>query len=220
MEYGMEHNNFIAEVNEELKFDRVSDFGRKFSLPIFIALVGLLLLVGVWRIYVYVNEQKIEKLGDSFSEALEIADNGPSAVAMGKLTEIEANGVGNYPDLARLYKADLFKKNGDVGQAKQQLLFVMQDQAAASLLKNVARLKLAYLLADEGDLDGVTKNIQPFLNDQSSFQLLAWEALGLVYVKQNKNKQAEIYFNKILDRDKTSSGVAQRARLMLDVLAT
>ncbi|MDN5249436.1 tetratricopeptide repeat protein [Bartonella sp. TP] len=216
----MEHNNFIDEVNEELKLDRMSDFGRKFALPILISLVSLLFLVGAWRIYVYVKEQRIEKLGDSFSEALEIADRGQSALALGKLTEIEASRIGNYPDLARLSKANLLKKNGSVVQAKQQLLFVMQDQAAPILLKNIARLKLSYLFADEGDVDAVTKNVEPFLNDQSSFQLLAWEALGLAYVKQNKSKQAEIYFHKILDHDKTSSGVAQRARLMLDVLAT
>lgn len=222
----IDDNKFINEINEELKLERMRSLNARFGLPLIMALVALMILIGGWSIYSYVKQNRKEKIGDAFTAALlaadaaDAADTGNFTQALANLDKVQASNIANYANLALLRKATLLQKHGDVARAKQDLSIVLHDANAPIMLQDVARLKLSYLLIDEGDLKALTQMVSPFDKDDNPFQLLSWEALGLAYLKHNDIKQAANYFNKILNRDKSSSDIAQRARLVLATMSS
>src|SRR6185295_2041979 len=98
----------------------------------------------------YWTESKANKSGDDFAAALTLANSGKSDEALAALDQLEKDGYGAYPLLARLRAATVLEAKGDAAGAVKEFDEVSNDSSIPEALRDTARLRAAHTLAARG----------------------------------------------------------------------
>jgi hypothetical protein len=208
----MSNDNFISEINEELRSDRLRKFWRSFGVYVIGIMVGIVLLVGVQEGWTWWTSTNSAKSSDEFYTALELADGGDFAGAEKALQQVEAQGFAGYPQLAKFRSAGLLAQQGKTAEA------VAAYDTLAGTEKNVRLREVALalagmLLVDGGDVAQVEQRVGALATGASAMRNLAREALGLVNLKAGKLDEAQKQFQAIADD--VATGSEQKTRVSL-----
>ena len=214
----MSDDTFIREVNEELRKDQAKALWQRFGMP----LIGLAVLIVVgtaaFVAYRYWDESRANRSGDAFSQALKLANDGKSDEALAALDQLEKDGYGAYPLLARMRAATVKADKGDVAAAVADFDAVAADGAIPAGLRDMARLRAALLLVDSGSFADVSSRVEPLTADTNPLRHTAREALGLAAWKEGKSDDALKLFDQIAADDAAPQNARQRATLMSELI--
>jgi hypothetical protein len=217
----MAHNDdsFFREVNEELRSDQMHNAWKRYGR---IAIgVAVLVVVGTagWRGYEYWESHGSSQSGDRFIAALTLASEGKNDEALSALGAIEQDGTGAYPVLAKLRAASVQQAKGDTAAAVEAYRQVGNDGAAPQAIRDLAKLRAAWILIDTGSYEDVSAEAQVMTAQGHVLASSAREALGLAAYKAGNMPQAKQWFQQIADDAQASRNVANRAQIMLDNIA-
>lgn len=213
-----DNDSFIREVNEELRSDQMKTVWKRFGKVI----IGLAVLIVVGtaadRAYNYWNTEKASEAGDRFLAALQLASENKAAEAKTALEALEKEGHGAYPVLARLRAATLAAEGGDVDGAMAGFAAIAADTTVAEPVRNVARLRAAFLMVDTQPYDKVAAEVEPLAVAGNAMRHSAREALGLSAYRNGDFKRAREWFQQIVDDAEAPRNVGSRAQMLLDVM--
>jgi hypothetical protein len=217
----MAHNDdsFFREVNEELRSDQLRSAWTRYGR---VAIgVAALIIVGTaaYRGYEYWNTHNSSQSGDRFIAALTLASEGKNDEALTALDAIAADGTGSYPVLARLRAAGVQQSNGDTVAAIAAYHQIGNDTSAPAAIRDLAKLKAAWLLIDTGTYEQVAAEAQVMTSQGHVLASSAREALGLSAYRADDMPQAKQWFQQIVDDAQAPRNVANRAQIMLDNIA-
>lgn len=214
----MSDDSFIREVNEELRSDRFHAMGRRYG-PFVIALaVAVVLGTAGYVAYDYWSANRAARSGDAFSQALDLANQGEKDKALAAFEQIEKDGHGAYPVLARMRAATVLADKGDFDGAVKSFDAVAADGSVPDSVRDIARLRAGYILVDHGSYDDVAKRVEPLTGDENAMRNSAREALGLAAWKAGKMDDAMNLFQKIVDDQATPQSLRQRAQMMTELI--
>ncbi|WP_185985181.1 tetratricopeptide repeat protein [Aureimonas mangrovi] len=215
----MSDDTFIREVNEEIRQERVRSFWSRFGwLVITFVVVAILGTIG----YVLWERHRASVAaadGDRYLAAIEMADNGDLAGATEGFEALASDGVGAYPHLARLRLAGALEASGDLSGAVTALDEVTDASGAPRGLRDVAAVRAAYILVDTGTPDDVRQRVERLTGESEPLRHQAREALGLSLWKAGDGEAAQPFFEQLTSDAGAPSGMPQRARLILDLIA-
>jgi len=214
----MSDDSFIREVEEELRSDRLKKVWDRFGA--FIIGAAILIVVGTaaWRGWEYYSERQASASGDRFLAALNLANEGKSDEALAALQALEDDGYGAYPVLARMRAATVLEEQGDAAGAVAAFDAVAADGSAPDAVRDMARIRAAYILVDTGSADDVAQRAEPLSADTSPLRHAAREALGLAAWKEGRLGDAKVLFQQIVDDLNAPRNAKQRAAIMLDLI--
>jgi len=214
----MSDDSFIREVEEELRSDRLKKVWDQFGA--FIIAAAILIVVGTaaWRGWEYYSERQASASGDRFLAALNLANEGKSDEALAALQSLEDDGYGAYPVLARMRAATVLEEKGDAAGAVAAFDAVAADGSAPDAVRDMARIRAAYILVDTGSADDVAQRAEPLSADTSPLRHAAREALGLAAWKDGRMGDAKVLFQQIVDDLNAPRNAKQRAAIMLDLI--
>ncbi|MAZ19119.1 MAG: hypothetical protein CL535_22700 [Ahrensia sp.] len=214
----MSDDSFIREVEEELRSDRLKKVWNQFGA--FIIGAAILIVVGTaaWRGWEYYSERQASASGDRFLAALNLANEGKSDEALTALQALEDDGYGAYPVLARMRAATVLEEKGDAAGAVAAFDEVAADGSAPDAVRDMARIRAAYILVDTGTADQVAERAEPLSADTSPLRHAAREALGLAAWKDGRLGDAKVLFQQIVDDLNAPRNAKQRAAIMLDLI--
>lgn len=214
----MSDDSFIREVEEELRSDRLKKVWNQFG-PIIIG-AAILIVVGTaaWRGWEYYSERQASASGDRFLAALNLANEGKSDEALAALQSLESDGYGAYPVLARMRAATVLEEKGDTAGAVAAFDAVAADGSAPDAVRDMAKIRAAYILVDTGSADDVAQRAEPLSADTSPLRHAAREALGLAAWKDGRLGDAKVLFQQIVDDPAAPRNAKQRASIMLDLI--
>lgn len=214
----MSDDSFIREVDEELRQDQARALWKRFG-PYFIgAAVAIVVATAGWRFYQYTVESKANASGDRFLAALELAAEGKTDEAAEALEALQADGYGSYPVLARMREATLKAQAGDPAGAVVAFDAVAADGTIPDVIRDMARLRAALLLVDNGSYDDVAERVEPLTGDANALRYSAREALGLSAWKAGNVGDAEKLFDQIAGDPAAPRALAARAGIMLELI--
>src|SRR5262249_37620629 len=217
-EFLMSDDSFFREVNEELRQDQAKALWDRYG-PAFIVLAVLIVLATAayvgWQYWV---ETKANKSGDDFSAALLLANSDKPDEALAARDQLEKDGYGAYPLLARMRAATVLSAKGDFAGAVKQFDDVSNDTSIPDSIRDMARLRAALVLVDNGSYDDVATRVQPLIDDANMLRHSAREALGLAAWKAGKAKDALTLFDQISDDEAAPRNLRQRAQLMSELI--
>jgi hypothetical protein len=214
----MADDNFIREVNEEYRQDQAKAlFDRYGFWAIGIAIVIILAVAG-WRGYDYWQSKQAASSGDAFSRALTLATDGKTDEAIKAFDDLEKNGHGVYPVLARMRAATGLADKGDYKGAVAGFDEVAADKSVPQSIRDIASLRSAYLLVDHGSYADVAKRAEALTDDSNPLRFSAREALGLAAWKAGKNSDALKLFDEISGDQNAPAAIRQRANLMAELI--
>lgn len=214
----MADDSFIREVNEELRSEQMKAVWRRFG-PILIgAAVAIVIGTAAYVGYNHWSESKASASGDQFLAALDLGNAGKNDEAMLILSELEKQGHGAYPVLATLRIAGLQLKEGHVNEAIAGFDAVAADKNAPVSIREVARLRAAYILVDTGGYDDVASRVETLTADNNPMRGSAREVLALAAYKAGRMDDATKLFQQNSDDMTISAGLRQRSNTMLDLI--
>lgn len=212
-----EHDSFIREVNEELRSDQMKAIWKQYGLLIVGIAVAIVIGTAGYRGYVYWSGLQASASGDRFIEAMKLASENKTDEAVAALQQLEKDGYGAYPVLARMRAATLQSEKDPKGAA-QAFAAVAADTSVPDAVRDVARLRAGWLLIDNGTYDDVSKQVEVLSDPDNPMRHSAREALGLSAYKNGNFKQAKDWFQAIANDRQTPVNVGHRAQIMLDVM--
>lgn len=214
----MSDDSFIREVNEEIRREQAQALWDRFG-PAILGIAILIVLATAAVVgYRYWDETRANRSGDAFSAALKLANDGKNDEAIAALDQLEKDGYGAYPLLARMRAATVKADKGDVDGAVKDFDAVAADGAIPAGIRDMARLRAALLLVDHGSFADVSSRVEALTADTNPLRHSAREALGLAAWKDGKSADALKLFDQISSDDGAPRNVRQRAQLMSELI--
>lgn len=212
-------DSFIREVNDELRSEQMSKAWKRFGRILIGAAVLLVVGVAGHRGYEYWHSNNASASGDRFVTAIDLAGDKKNDEALAAFSELEKDGTGSYPVLAKLRTAALQAEKGDKAAAIATFQAISKDNAVPALVRDVAKLRAAFLLVDTAGYEQVAAEAELLSSDGHALRFSAREVLGLAAYKADNMKQAKDWFTQITNAADAPRNVASRAQIMLDNIA-
>ncbi|MEX0954438.1 MAG: tetratricopeptide repeat protein [Rhizobiaceae bacterium] len=214
----MSDDSFIREVNEELRQDQAKALWKRYGPIVIGAAVAVVLATAAWVGYEYWVQSRANASGDRFSAALDMAEQGQSDEALAAFEELEAEGYGAYPVLARLRAATVLAGQGDLDGAVSEFDAVAADGSVPAAIRDMARLRAGYILVDSGSYEEVSSRVEVLTADSSHLRHAAREALALSAWREGRSADALSLFEQIVADDAAPRNTRQRAGVMVELI--
>lgn len=193
----MSNENFIREIDEELRSDQMRALWRNFGPWIIAAAVLLVVGVAGWEGWQWWNNSNAARSSDQFYSALTLADGTDIAAAQQALDEVETQGTGSYPLLARFREAALLVKDGKTAEATAAYDAIATGETNQHI-RGMALVLAAYTLVDSGQVAQVEQRVGGLAVPGNPMRNAAREALGLTRYKAGDLNGALADFEAVL----------------------
>ncbi|MEJ6781164.1 tetratricopeptide repeat protein [Aminobacter sp. Piv2-1] len=214
----MSDDSFFREVNEEIRQEQAKALWDRYG-PIAILLAVLVVLgTGLFVAWEYWVDSRANRSGDQFSQALTLANSGKADEALAAFETLEKDGYGAYPLLARMRAATVQADKGDFKAAVAGFDEVAADGSIPSVIRDMARLRAALLLVDNGSYADVSSRVEALTADTNPLRHSAREALGLSAWKEGKFADALKLFEQISADEAAPRNARQRADILAELI--
>ena len=214
----MSDDSFFREVDQELRQDQAKAIWDRFGPLIIGVAVGVVLVTAGWVAWDYWTQMRANRSGDAYSQALSLAREGRTEEAKTALAELEADGYGAYPVLARMRSATLLAEAGDHQGAIAGFDSVAADRAVPVSIREMARLRAGLLLVDHGSYADVSQRVEALTAETNTLRHSAREALALSAWKEGRHADAATLFSQIADDEGAPRNARQRAEVMSELI--
>lgn len=214
----MSDDSFIREVNEELRQDQARALWDRYGPYVLAIAIAVVLVTAAWVGWDYWTRSRADASGDRFSQALTLAEEGRTDEALAALESLQADGYGAYPVLARLRTATLLAARGDTDAAVAAFDAVAGDGSVPAALRDMARLRAAYILVDHGSHADVASRVEALTADGNELRHSAREALGLAAWKDGRASDALTLFEQLASDAQAPGALRDRATLMAELI--
>ena len=207
---------FIKEVDDELKEEKLAKLWRRLAPYIVGFSVGIILFVaGIvgWENY---SKNKSQRIGDDFTSAVVLINEKDIDTALIALDEITDEASDGYVTMAKMKKATLLIKQNKVEEGLNVFLD-LEKSAFDQSFKDMATIMYVLNAMDYKSSDELLKKIERLTFD-SEWSFSALELKAFLFLKKNDKNSANEVFEKILSKKNPPSTLAGRARDMIDHL--
>jgi hypothetical protein len=210
--------DFIREVDEEYRRDRIMEIWKRYSGVI----VGVILLVvagvGGWRYWQHVERQRAEAAAVRYEEAVRLARAGKTEEAEQSLEALAKDAPQGYQALSRFrLAAELGRQNAEDGAKAYDALAA--DARIEPVMQDLARLRAAMLRLETAEAAAVQPALERLATPTGVWRHTARELLGLLALKRGDYDGAGRWFDQIAaDRD-APQGLRGRLELYTSIVA-
>jgi hypothetical protein len=210
--------DFIREVDEEYRRDRILAIWKRYSGVIVGVIVLVVAGVGGWRYWQHVERQRAEAAAVRYEEAVRLAREGKSDEAEQRLAALVKEAPPGYQTLSRFrLAAEQGRQNADEGAKAYDALAA--DGGVEPVMQDLARLRAAMLRIDTADPAAVQPSLERLATPTNVWRHTARELLGLSALKRGDYDAAGRWFDQIAaDRD-TPQGLRGRLELYTSLVA-
>ena len=207
---------FIREVDEELKEEKYAKLWKKIAPYVISLALGIILfttsIVG-WDSYI---ENSKQKLGDDFTAAVELIkeeDIDTALIALERITDKSSDG---YVTLSKMKKAAILinKKNIEGGLS---IYLDLENTAIDQSFRDMATILYVLNALDYVEPLKLLEKINK-LSIDSPWKFSALELKGFIFFKNNDLSRAKQTFQEIIDMGNAPSTLSSRARDMIEFM--
>ncbi len=209
--------DIFDEVEEDLRRAKAEALWKKYWPVIASAAAAVVLVVGGWRFYDYLQAQRSAAAGAKFEAALRVS-RASQQDAETQFAALAAEAPSGYRILSRFRHATELAAR-DKAEAVRVLDALGTDAGIGSVLQDLARLRAAYLLVDTAPPADLVQRAEPLAGADRPFRHSAREILALAAVRAGDRATAERWIKAIQDDRESPQGVRGRADLMSTVFS-
>ena len=210
--------DFFREVYEELRNDRMRSLWRNYGKFILAGIVFIVVATAAYRFYLHWSQTRSAQSGDQFLQALEFAGNGDFSKAQTILAQLEKEGYGAYPTLARLRLAGTLLADKKPVEALAAYDRIAGDRMVSTEMRDYAVLQAAMIGVDHESYDAVVKRTQPLLVGDNPWRYLAREARLLSAWKAGRVEEAAKIVAELKAAISIPQGLRQRIAIFEDLI--
>ena len=212
----MSSDQFIYEVDEDLKRERQQElwnrYGRWVIAAVLVVVLGVAASVG-WRHY---QANRTAKAALAYAAAVAMPA-GKSEESLKALKALGADGPSGFAELARLQEVAQLSRQGNDPAAAAVYDAMSGDDGVAEPFRNVATLLYVLATLDKGDAAALEARLAPLAAPTSPWRYSALELTALLARKRGDDARAREVFKRLADDTSTPPGVRARAAEFLAV---
>ena len=207
--------SLFREVDEEVRQEQYKKLWDKFG-NYFVALCFVIVaaVAGV-KGYQYFQKKQSEAAAVVYFDGVKRAADGKFDDAMRALAAVNHPG---FKQLGLLQQASVLAEQGKTKEAVAAFDALVADQSVDASLRDLARIRAGYLLADSLKPDELISRLGSFDKDGQVWRHAAREIFGLAAYRTGDYSMADRYFNAIFADQDTPQEMRQRAQMMIQIL--
>lgn len=213
----VESNEFIREVDEEYRRDRIAEAWRRYNGVIVALAVLAIAAVGGWRYWQHVERTRAEAAAARYQEALRLDQDGKGEEAAQTLRGLTSDSAAGYRLLARFrLAAEEGQKAAEEGAKAYDALAA--DGSVPPLLQDLARLRAAMLRMD-ADAAAAQGALERLASPTNAWRHTAREMLGLAALRKGELDAAGRRFDEIAADRETPQSLRSRLEIYTALVA-
>jgi len=212
------NDEFIREVDEEYRRDRVAQIWKRYNGVIIGALILAVALVGGWRYWEHREETKAQAAAVRFEDALKLSRDGSADEAEKTFEALAKDSPAGYALIGRFRLAAEIGK-GSAEEGAKAFDALAADRGIEATWQDLARLRAAMLRMDLADPGPARQSLESLATPTNMWRHTARELLGLSGLKAGDMDFAGRWFDQIAaDRD-TPPALRQRLQIYTALVA-
>ncbi len=212
------NEQFLREVDEELRRDQAMDFGRRYGIWIAVAIVAALAAFAGYLFWQHRQSQAAAAQGVTLQSAYDSLGANKPAEAAKPLAELAGSGNDGYSVLARYTQADLLLQKNDLKGAAAKFAEVAGDTSVAQPFRDLALIRQTTAEFDTLKPDVVVARLRTIAAPGNPWFGSAGELVAAAYLRQGKRDLAGKLFGQIAKDEDVPATIRQRAVQMAGVL--
>jgi hypothetical protein len=210
----MSDTQFIREIDEELRRERLAKLWERYGHYVVGAAVLIVAATAGWRGWEWYQLREGIKIGSRFEAALTLAESGKHAEAEQEFAALAQEATWGYRLLARMrLAAETGTRDAAAGAAAYDA--IAADGSIDAAVRDVARLRAALLLLDTAQVAEIASRVEPLMAPGSPFRFSARETLALARYKAGEREAARKMFAELAVDPRTPPALRNRAEVML-----
>ena len=211
--------DFINEVEEELRKDEYNRLLRRYGPYILAVIVAIVAGAGFIEYQKYAKDKAARATSASYVAASDAAAAGNIDQSFAGFMDIAEKAPAGYAGLSLVRAATLKLETGDGVEAVRLL-----DQAAITFETprhaQLAQIKAAYILANDGAYSDVINRIGPLIEKDAPYEFLARELMGFAALKSGDETLAREQFGYLESIPGVPPTIKERAKQNLSLMRT
>ena len=212
----MTDESLFREVDEEVRQDQAKEIWTRYGNLISAVGIGVVLAVAALKGWQYMQVKQAESAGKVFFEAAKLAADGKTEDAVSAFKAVNHAGFGL---LAKVREAAALAKGGKADDAVKLYDAIAADTAADAAIRDLARVRAGYLLADKLKPDELLARLGSLDVETGPWRHAAREIFGLSAWRTGDYSMADRYMNAIVADPESSAPARQRASRMVQLIA-
>ncbi len=207
-----ESNEFIREVDEEYRRDRIAQAWKRYNSIIIGLAILLVAAVGGWRWWQHIERTRAEAAAMRYEDAVRLSREGKTEEAERALEALAKDTSGGYRLLSRFrLAAELGVQNAEDGAKAYDAL--ASDPTVNPVWQDLARLRAAMLRMEDGEATAVQPVLERLATPTNPWRHTARELLGLLGLKRGDYDFAGKWFYQIAADRETQQGLRSRLEI-------
>ncbi len=210
-------SEIFNEIDEDLRREQLKKLWDKYSFVVIAAAILIVVGVGGWRGYQYLEAQKAAEAGSAFEAAIGLSEQGKKAEAEAAFTKIATEGAKGYRALARL-RAAADAAAADPKAAAKLYDSIAADPAISVTEQDLARIRAASLVMETEPYAEMLKRLEPATAESRTFRHTARELLALSAYRTNDTTAARQWLDMIGNDARTPASMRSRTEALQALL--
>ncbi len=211
----MSDESLFREVDEEVRQEQFKKLWERFGnyavALCFVVVAGVAGLKG-WQ---YWQVKQSEAAAQVYFEAVALAAGGKAEEAEAQFASVQHAG---FSQLARIREAGVLASQGKTEEAVKIYDALAADASADPALRDLARIRAGYLLADSVAPDRLLSRLGSLDRDGNIWRHTAREIFGIAAFRTGDYSMADRYMNAIFADPDAPAAMRQRAQAMIQLL--
>jgi hypothetical protein len=207
--------SLFREVDEEVRQEQYKKLWERFgNYAIALCLAVVVGVAGVkgWQ---YWQAKQSEAAAQIYFDAVKLAADGKAEEALAQFAKVRHAGYGQ---LARIRQAGVVASQGKAEDAVKIYDAVAADGAADPVLRDLARIRAGYVLADTVAPDQLLSRLGILDREGNPWRHAAREIFGIAAFRTGDYSMADRYMAAIFADPETPASLRQRAQIMIQLL--
>ena len=211
--------DFINEVEEELRKDEYNRLLRRYGPLIVAVIVAIVAVTGYMEYQKFSKDKAARATSASYVAASDKAAAGNVDQSISDFMDIADKAPAGYAGLSLVRAAALKLEAGDSAEAVRLL-----DRAAGVFEtrrhEQLAQIKAAYILANDGAYSDVINRLGPLMEKDAPYEFLARELMGFAALKSGDETLAREQFGYLESIPGVPATIKERAKQNLSLMRT
>lgn len=213
-----EQDVFMREVDDALRQDEMSNFFKRFGIPVIAAIVVGLAALGGYLWWQHSKTESEGERGEQLIVAIDRVEAGNLDSAQEQLATIVADGSGTSVALAKLLQGGIAQQQDRTADAAKLFGEVAADAEVPEPFRDLATIREVSAQFDTLEPQAVVDKLKPLATPGSPWFGAAGELVGVAYLKQGKEDLAGPLFAQIARDENAPETLRSRARQMAGLL--
>jgi hypothetical protein len=210
-------SELFNEVDEDVRRDQLKKLWDQYSIYIVAGALLIIVAVGGWRGYQYLEAKKAAAAGAAFDKAVELSDQNKHAEAEAAFVDLAAKAPSGYRVLARL-RAAAEAGNRDPQAAAKMYDDIAADRSVGVTEQDLARIRAAGLLLETSSYPNMLTRLEAAAAPGATFRHTARELLALSAWRANDATAARKWLDLIANDGETPPSLRSRAEALQGLL--